>query len=195
MDEAARKWLATAKNPKTGRLQTEMVFQPMLELLDYLRSKGFKTFIVSGAGIEFMRSYTKELYGIPTEQVVGSYVKMRFESRDGTSELVLTPELDFFNNRSGKPMAIFKNIGRRPVMAFGNSDGDLEMLQWTASGSGPRFAALIHHDDEFRETAYDRESPIGRLDAALDEATNHKWTVVSMKNDWKTIFPAKSKTD
>ena len=189
VEQAASKWLETARNAKTGRLQLESAFQPMLELLDYLRSKGFKTFIVSGAGVDFMRNYTEKLYDIPPEQVVGSNVKMRFETQNGTSELVLLPEVDFFNNGTGKPMGIFKNIGRRPVMAFGNSDGDLEMLQWTTSGPGPRFGAIIHHDDAERETAYDRESLIGRLDKALDEAPERKWTVVSMKNDWKTIFP------
>ena len=188
INQAAGKWLATARNAKTGRLQTEMAFQPMVELLEHLRSKGFKTFIVSGAGIEFMRNYTEKIYGIPPEQVVGSNVKMRFETRNGSSELVLLPEVDFFNNRDGKPMGIYKHIGRRPIMAFGNSDGDLEMLQWTTSGAGPRFGAIIHHDDAVRETAYDRESLVGRLDKALDEAPKNKWTVVSMKNDWKTVF-------
>jgi phosphoserine phosphatase len=191
IDQAATKWLSTARNPKTGRLQTDMAFQPMLELLEYLRSKGFKTFIVSGAGIEFMRSYTEKLYGIPPEQIIGSNVKMRLESRNGSTELVLLPETDFFNNRHGKPMGIYKHIGRRPIMAFGNSDGDLEMLQWTTSGEGPRFGAIIHHDDAEREAAYDRESHVGRLDKALNEAPSRKWTVVSMKNDWKTIFSSK----
>lgn len=188
IDQAAAKWLETARNPKTGRLQTDMTFQPMRELLEYLRSKGFKTFIVSGAGIEFMRNYTGKIYGIPPEQVIGSNVKMRLESRNGSTELVLVPEMDFLNNRQGKPMGIYKHIGRRPIMAFGNSDGDFEMLQWTTSGEGPRFGAIIHHDDAERETAYDRESHIGRLDKALDEAPSRKWMVVSMKNDWKTIF-------
>jgi hypothetical protein len=188
-DEASRKWLATARNPKTGRRYTEMAFQPMLELLDYLRSMGFQTFIVSGAGIEFMRTYTEKLYGIPPQQVVGSNVKMQLVSRNGSTELILLPEADFFNNRSGKPMGIYKNIGRRPLMAFGNSDGDLEMLQWTTSGAGPRFGAIIHHDDAKRETAYDRESLVGRLDKALDEAPQRGWTVVSIKNDWSKIFP------
>ena len=188
IEQAASKWLATARNPKTGRLQTDMTFQPMRELLEYLRSKGFKTFIVSGAGIEFMRSYTEKVYGIPPEQVVGSNVKMRLESRNVSTELILLPETDFFNNRQGKPMGIYKHIGRRPIMAFGNSDGDLEMLQWTTSGDGERFGAIIHHDDAERETAYDRESHVGRLDKALNEAPSRKWTVVSMKNDWKTIF-------
>ncbi|MEI8293924.1 MAG: HAD family hydrolase [bacterium] len=186
--EAATRWLQTARNAKTGRLQTEMAYRPMIELLEYLRSKGFKTFLVSGGGIEFMRSYTEKLYGIPSEQVVGSNVKMHFETREGTSELFLLPEVEFFNNGSGKPMGIYKNIGRRPVMAFGNSDGDLEMLQWTTSGPGPRFGAIIHHDDNERETAYDRNSLIGRLDKALDEAPARKWMIVSMKNDWKTVF-------
>jgi len=181
---AARKWLSTARHPVTGRLYTEMVYQPMLELLSFLRANHFKTFIVSGGGIEFLRVYTNTLYAIPPEQVVGSNTKMRFEN----SEIIITPEIDFFNNGPGKPMGIYKNIGRRPIMAIGNSDGDLEMLQWTTSGAGPRLGAIIHHDDARRETAYDRDSLIGKLDKALDQAPQSHWTVVSMKDDWKTIF-------
>ena len=183
--QAASHWLSTARHSLSGRLYSGMVYQPMLELLAYLRSKKFKTFLVSGGGVEFIRVYSSDFYGIPPEQVIGSNPKMRFEN----SEIILTPEIDFFNNGPGKPMGIFKCIGRRPILAIGNSDGDFEMLQWTTSGAGPRFGAIIHHDDANRETAYDRDSLIGKLDKALDEATKNHWTIVSMKDDWKTIFP------
>jgi hypothetical protein len=166
-----------------------MVYQPMLELLAYLRASGFRTFIVSGGGIEFMRPWAEEVYGILPEQVVGSSGKLAFEIRDGTPVIMKLPEIDFIDDKAGKPVGIQKFIGRRPVFAFGNSDGDLQMLQWTASGSGPRFMGLIHHTDGDREVAYDRESSIGRLDQALDEATSRGWTVVDMKQDWKTVFP------
>jgi hypothetical protein len=182
-------WIATAKHPKTGRLLTEMVYQPMLELLAYLRAKGFKTFIVSGGGIEFMRPWVEKVYGIPPEQVVGSSGKLKFEMRDGKPVLVKLPEINLVNDKEGKPIGIQTYIGRRPIAAFGNSDGDLPMLQWTAAGSGPRFCAYIHHTDAEREFAYDRESQIGKLDKGLDEAVAKGWTVVSMKDDWKSIFP------
>jgi phosphoglycolate phosphatase-like HAD superfamily hydrolase len=186
-------WITTAKHPKTGRLLTEMVYQPMLELLTYLRANGFKTFIVSGGGIEFMRPWTEKVYGIPPEQVVGSSGKLKFEMRDGKPVLVKLPEINLIDDKEGKPVGIQTHIGRRPIAAFGNSDGDLQMLQWTVSGAGARFALLVHHTDAEREFAYDRTSHIGKLDKALDEATAKGWTVVSMKEDWKTIFPSPEK--
>ena len=182
-------WIATARHPKTGRPFTEMVFQPMLELLAYLRANGFRTFIVSGGGIEFMRPWAEEVYGILPEQVVGSSGKLAFEIQDGVPVIMKLPEIDFIDDKAGKPVGIQRFIGRRPVFAFGNSDGDLQMLQWTAAGAGPRFMGLVHHTDGEREVAYDRESPVGRLDQALDEATSRGWTVVDMKQDWKTVFP------
>jgi hypothetical protein len=181
-------WIATARHPHTGNLYTEMVFQPMLELLVYLRSNGFKTYIVSGGGIDFIRPWAEKVYGIPPEQIIGSSIKTRFERRPGAPALVRLPEVDFVDDKSGKPVGIDKFIGRRPIIAFGNSDGDLEMLQWTASGSGPRFMGLVHHTDDLREWSYDRNSPVGALDKALDEAHSEGWMVVSMKDDWKTIF-------
>ena len=184
-------WIATAKHPKTGRLYTEMVYQPMLELLAYLRANGFKTFIVSGGGIEFMRPWAEKVYGIPPEQVIGSSAKLKWEIRDGDPILVKLPALDFYDDKEGKPAGIQSRIGRRPIAAFGNSDGDLQMLQWTAAGSGSRFALIVHHTDAAREWAYDRTSHIGKLDQALDEATAKGWTIVSMKDDWATIFPPK----
>jgi phosphoserine phosphatase len=183
-------WLATAKHPTTGKLYTEMVYQPMLELLAYLRANGFKTFIVSGGGIEFMRPWTEKVYGIPPEQVIGSSGGLKYEMRDGKPVLVKLPEIAHNDDKDGKPVGIQRHIGRRPLMAFGNSDGDLQMLQWTTSGPGPRFALYVHHDDAAREYAYDRESHIGRLDKGLDQAAAKGWTVVSMKEDWKTIFPS-----
>jgi len=182
-------WITTAKHPKTGRLYTEMVYQPMLELLAYLRANGFKTYIVSGGGIEFMRPWTEKVYGIPPEQVVGSSIKTKFELRDGQPVLVRLPEVDFIDDKAGKPVGIHKFIGRRPIAAFGNSDGDLQMLQWTAAGPGTRLMVLIHHTDAEREWAYDRKSSIGRLDKALDEAQAKGWTIVDMKKDWKVIYP------
>jgi phosphoglycolate phosphatase-like HAD superfamily hydrolase len=188
-DRIVKEWLATAKHPKTGRLYTEMVYQPMLELLAYLRANGFKTFIVSGGGVEFMRTFADKVYGIPPEQVVGSTDKLKFELRDGQPVLVRLPELNFIDDGAGKPVGIQMHIGRRPIAAFGNSDGDLQMLQWTAAGSGARFCLYVHHTDAEREWAYDRNSSIGRLDKGLDEAKVKGWTIVSMKDDWKTIFP------
>jgi phosphoglycolate phosphatase-like HAD superfamily hydrolase len=182
-------WISTAKHPKTGKLYTEMVYQPMLELLAYLRANGFKTFIVSGGGIEFMRPWTEKVYGIPPEQVVGSSGKLKFDLRDGKPVLMKLPEINLVDDKAGKPVGIQQHIGRRPIAAFGNSDGDLQMLQWTTAGSGPRFALLVHHTDAEREWAYDRKSHIGTLDKAWDEAVAKGWTVVSMKDDWKTIFP------
>ena len=188
-NKIATDWIATAKNPKTGKLCTEMVYQPMLELLAYLRANGFKTFIVSGGGIEFMRPWVEKTYGIPPEQVIGSYGVLQYEMRDGKPVLVKLPKIGLNNDKEGKPVAIQTFIGRRPVMAFGNSDGDLQMLQWTAAGDGPRFCLYVHHDDAVREWAYDRTSEIGTLDKGLDEAAVKGWTVVSMKHDWKVIFP------
>jgi len=182
-------WLATARHPKTGRLYTEMVYQPMLELLVYLRANGFKTFIVSGGGVEFMRPWTEKVYGIPPEQVIGSSGKLKFEFQDGKPALMKLPEVDFIDDKEGKALGIENHIGRRPIAAFGNSDGDQQMLEWTTAGGGARFALLVHHDDAEREWAYDRESKVGRLDKAWDEAKEKGWTVVSMKGDWKTIFP------
>jgi phosphoserine phosphatase len=187
--QTVKDWIATARHPRTKRPYTEMVYQPMLELLAYLRANGFKTFIVSGGGIEFMRPWTEKVYGIPPEQVIGSSIKTKFELRDGKPVLVRLPEVDFIDDKAGKPVAINQHIGRRPIAAFGNSDGDLQMLQWTTAGSGARFALLVHHTDAEREWAYDRTSSIGRLDKALDEAQAKGWTVVDMKNDWKIIFP------
>jgi phosphoserine phosphatase len=186
--KVAGEWLATAKHPETGRLYTEMVYQPMLELLAYLRANGFKTFIVSGGGIEFLRVFAERVYGVPPEQVIGSSIKTKYEVRDGKPVLMRVPELNFIDDKAGKPVGINQHIGRRPLMAFGNSDGDFQMLEWTTSGAGPRFGLLIHHTDGEREWAYDRESHIGRLDQGLSEAAARGWTVVSMKDDWKRIF-------
>lgn len=182
-------WIATAQHPKFKRPLTECVYQPMIELLGYLRANGFKTLIVSGGGIEFMRPWTEKIYGIPPEQVVGSSGKTQFEMKDGKPVLVKLPAINFIDDKTGKPIGINSHIGRRPIAAFGNSDGDLQMLQWTAAGSGPRFCLYVHHTDAEREFAYDRQSHIGQLDKGLDEAKAKGWTVVSMKDDWKAIFP------
>ena len=184
-----KQWLATAKHPRFNRPYTELVYQPMLELLTYLRSNGFKTYIVSGGGIEFMRPWTEKVYGIPPEQVVGSSIKTEFEIRDGKPVLVRQAEIDFIDDKEGKPVGINSHIGRRPIAAFGNSDGDLQMLQWTAAGDGPSLMVLVHHTDAKREWAYDKDSHIGRLNNALDEANKNGWTVVDMKKDWKVVFP------
>jgi phosphoglycolate phosphatase-like HAD superfamily hydrolase len=182
-------WIATARHPKTGKLYTEMVYQPMLELLAYLRANGFKTFIVSGGGIDFMRVFAERVYGIPPEQVVGSSGKLEFELRDGHPILMKLPELSFNDDKAGKPVAIQTHIGRHPIAAFGNSDGDLQMLEWARQGTGVRFALVVHHTDAEREWAYDRNSSVGKLDKALDTAQAEGWTIVDMKNDWKRIFP------
>lgn len=187
-ESLVKDWIATAKHPMTKRPLTEMTYQPMLELLDYLRANGFKTFIVSGGGAEFMRVFAEQVYGIPPEQVIGSSGKLKFEMRDDKPVLLKMPEIDFIDDKEGKPLAIQSHIGRRPIAAFGNSDGDLQMLQWTAAGPGARFCLFVHHTDAEREYAYDRKSPIGRLDNGLDEAAAKGWTVVSMKDDWRTIF-------
>lgn len=185
----ASDWLETARHPETGKPYTEMVYQPMLEVLDYLRANGFKTFIVSGGGIELMRVFSEEVYGVPPEQVVGSSVKTEFQMREDGPVLVKIPELDFYDDKDGKPVAINLHIGRRPIAAFGNSDGDLQMLQWTTAGDGPRLGVIVHHTDDEREWAYDRESHIGQLDEALDEAQERNWVVVDMKADWNEVFP------
>jgi hypothetical protein len=188
--QIVKDWIATAKHPKTGKLYTEMVYQPMLELLAYLRANGFKTFIVSGGGIEFMRPWTKRVYGIPPEQVVGSSIKTRYELRDGKPVLVRLPELNFIDDKAGKPVGINSHLGRRPVAAFGNSDGDQQMLEWTQAGGGARLMMLVHHDDAKREWAYGAESKIGTFsDALMAEAKKNGWKVISMKNDWKRVFP------
>jgi hypothetical protein len=182
-------WLATARHPRFNRPYTELVYQPMLELLAYLRANGFKTFIVSGGGVEFMRPWTEKVYGVPPEQVVGSSGKTKFEMRDGRPILFRLPEVNFIDDKAGKPVGINEQIGRRPIAAFGNSDGDLEMLQWTTMSGGVRFGLIVHHTDAEREYAYDRNSPFGRLDKALDAAALNRWTVVDMKSDWKKVFP------
>lgn len=186
----AAEWLAKTENPKFKRPYDQLVFQPMLELLAYLRDNGFKTFIVSGGGLEFMRAFAERAYGVPPEQVIGSTLVTIFKEADGKPVLERQAAIEFIDDKSGKPIAINKHIGRRPIAAFGNSDGDFEMLEWTTAGAGPRFGLIVHHDDAAREVAYDRASPVGRLARALDEAPKRGWSVVSMKNDWKTIFPA-----
>jgi hypothetical protein len=192
VDEFARivtEWLATARHPRFKRAYTELVYQPMLEVLAYLRANGFKTYIVSGGGIEFMRPWTEKIYGIPPEQVVGSSIKTRFEMRDGQPRLFRLPQINFIDDKTGKPVGINEHIGRRPIAAFGNSDGDLQMLQWTTmSGSGARFGLIVHHTDAEREYAYDRKSHVGKLDLALDAAAVNKWTLADMKKDWKRVF-------
>jgi hypothetical protein len=182
-------WLATARHPRFRRPYTELAYQPMLELLAYLRANGFKTFIVSGGGVEFMRTFTDRVYGVPPEQVVGTSIVTHFELRDGVPVLLREPRVFFVDDKAGKPVGINRHIGRRPLAAFGNSDGDLEMLQWTTAGAGPRFGLIVHHTDAEREYAYDRQSPVGRLDKALDQAPERGWTVVDMKRDWKVVFP------
>ena len=182
-------WIATAKHPKFKRPYTECIYQPMVELLAYLRANGFKTFIVSGGGIEFMRPWTEKVYGVPPEQVVGSSIKTKYEMRDGKPVLMRLPEMNFIDDKAGKPVGINSHIGRRPIAAFGNSDGDQQMLEWTQAGSGARLMMLVHHDDAAREFAYGAESKIGTFsDALMAEAKKNGWTVISMKDDWKSIF-------
>jgi phosphoglycolate phosphatase-like HAD superfamily hydrolase len=188
-EQIVKDWIATAKHPKTGRLYPEMVYQPMLELLAYLRANGFKTFIVSGGGIEFMRPWTERVYGIPPEQVVGSSIQTKYEMRNGTPVLVRLPKINFIDDKAGKPVGINSHIGRRPIAAFGNSDGDRQMLEWTQAGGGARLMMLVHHDDAGREWAYGAKSKIGTFsDALMAEAKKQGWVVISMKNDWKRIF-------
>jgi phosphoserine phosphatase len=184
-----RDWLAKARHPRTGLPYTEMVYQPQLELLDFLRQSGFKVYIVSGGGIEFVRAFSEEVYGVPRENVVGSSVETRYEVVDGKPVLMRLPKIDFIDDKAGKPVGINRHIGRRPVLAFGNSDGDFEMLEWTTAGSGPRLGLLLHHDDGVREQAYDRKSAMGGLDRGLDEAAKRGWVLVSMKDDWRRVYP------
>jgi hypothetical protein len=181
-------WLATARDPRFKRPYTELSYLPMIEVLAFLRANGFKTFIVSGGGVEFMRPWTERIYGVPPEQVVGSSIKTRFQMRDGRPELFRLPEINFIDDKAGKPIGINEFIGRRPIAAFGNSDGDLEMLQWTTMSGGARLGLLVHHTDAKREYAYDRDTFFGRLDKALDAAAMNHWVVVDMKNDWNRIF-------
>jgi len=187
-EQTVKDWMATARHPVMKRPYTEMIYQPMLELLGYLRANGFKTYIVSGGGVEFMRPWTEKVYGIPPEQVIGSSIRTRYEVRDGKPVLVRLPEIEFIDDKAGKPVGIHKAIGRRPIAAFGNSDGDFQMLEWVASAPGPRLGLIVRHDDAEREFAYDRKSHVGQLDRALDEAGPRGWAVVSMKHDWKVIF-------
>lgn len=188
-NQISKYWLALSKHPKFKRPYTELVYQPMLELLGYLRTNGFKTYIVSGGGVEFMRPWTEKVYGIPPEQVIGSNVKNKYELLNGKPVLMRLPEINFVDDNEGKPVGIQQFIGRRPIAAFGNSDGDLQMLQWTAATNAPHFVLLVHHTDAEREYAYDRNADFGRLDTALDEAMKKGWTVVDMKKDWKRVFP------
>jgi phosphoserine phosphatase len=181
-------WLRTARHPRFGRPYTELVYRPMLELLAYLRANGFKTFIVTGGGVEFVRPWAERVYGIPPEQVIGSRVELKYELRDGKPALIREPRIEFVDDQAGKPVGIERDIGRRPIAAFGNSDGDLEMLEWTTAGSGARLGVLVHHDDAARETAYDRASAFGRLSRGLDEAKPRGWVVVSMRDDWRAVF-------
>jgi phosphoserine phosphatase len=185
-----RQWLATAKHPTLKRPYTELVFQPMLELLSYLRAQGFRTYIVSGGGVEFLRVFAQERYGIPPEQVIGSSIKTKYELRDGKPAIVRQAEIDFIDDKAGKPVGIHKFIGKRPIAAFGNSDGDFQMLEWTTSGPGPSLGVIVHHDDAAREFAYDRKSSIGQLARGLDEAPARGWTVLSVRSDWKQVYPA-----
>jgi phosphoglycolate phosphatase-like HAD superfamily hydrolase len=189
-EQIVRDWFKTARHPRFNRPYNQLVYQPMLELLTYLRASGFKTFVVSGGGVEFMRVFASDAYGIPPDQIVGSMGKLKYEMQNGKPVLIKLPEVLFIDDKQGKPEGIQSFIGQRPVLAFGNSDGDQQMLEWTAGGSGTRFMALVHHDDAEREWAYDRKSHIGTLDKAWDEANAKAWTVVSMKDDWKNIFPS-----
>ncbi|MFZ3283769.1 HAD family hydrolase [Pseudomonas sp.] len=191
-DDYAKTWLSQARHPKTGKPYTEMIFQPMLEMLDYLRSQDFKTYIVSGGDTAFMRAFAEKVYGIPPEQVIGTTFITSFQFKDGKASIVRTPKLAHNDDGPGKPESIDAVIGRRPILAFGNSDGDLQMLQWTAAGSGKRLMGLVHHTDAKREWAYDRKSDIGRLDKALDEASSRGWIVVDMASEWRRIYPFES---
>lgn len=184
-----KEWIKTARHPGTGKLYKEMIYQPMIEVLEYFRANGFKTYIVSGGGVDFMRPWAEEVYGIPPEQVIGSSIKKEFQIINGEPAIKRLPEMDFIDDKEGKPLGIDKFIGRRPAAAFGNSDGDLQMLQWTAAGNGLKLLVYIHHTDSLREWAYDRESHIGKLNKGLDEAIGKGWTLVDMAEDWKTIYP------
>jgi len=188
-EKTVSNWLATTKQRKFNRLYTELVYQPQLELLAYLRANGFRTFIVSGGGIAFMRPISEKVYGIPPEQVVGSSVVAEFQFKDGQPVLVRQPKIDFINDKAGKPVGIYQHIGRRPILAFGNSDSDMQMIEYTKAGEGRRLGLFVHHTDADREYAYDRKSHVGTLDKALDQADANDWIIVDMKNDWKTVFP------
>jgi phosphoglycolate phosphatase-like HAD superfamily hydrolase len=189
--QQVKEWLATAKHPRFERRYEELVYQPMLEVVTYMRANGFKTFIVSGGGIEFIRAFAEKSYGIPPDQIVGSSIVTKFERRDGRPTLFRLPEVNFVDDGPGKPVGINQHIGLRPIAAFGNSDGDLQMLQWTTEAGGRRLGVVVHHTDAEREYAYDRNSKVGHLDKALDAASVDRWTVVDMKRDWKTIFPVR----
>lgn len=182
-------WIETSRHPKTGKPYTSMIYQPMLELISYLKANGFKVFIVSGGGIEFMRPWSEKVYGIPPENVVGSSIKSKYEVKDGKPEILRLPEIEFVDDGPGKPVGIYTHIGRRPIAAFGNSDGDFQMLEWTTSRPGRSFGLIVHHDDADREYAYDRQSHFGKLDKGLDEGPKRGWTIVSIKTDWKTVYP------
>ncbi len=182
-------WFATAKQSRFKRPYTELIYQPQLELLAYLRANGFKTFIVSGGGIDFVRAISEKVYGIPPEQVVGSSIVTEFQVKDGKAELLRMPRIDFINDKAGKPVGIYNHIGRRPILAFGNSDSDMEMIEYTMAGDGPRMGLFVRHTDAEREYSYDRESHVGTLNKALDEAGAKGWIIVDMKQDWNTIFP------
>lgn len=188
-EKIVKDWMLTSNHPRFNRPYNQLIYQPMVELLEYLRANSFKTFIVSGGGVEFMRAWTEEAYGIPPDQVIGSSIKTELDTIDGQLVVMRLPEIDFIDDKSGKPVGISKYIGKRPVFASGNSDGDLHMIRWTTEGDGLRFGLYLHHTDEVREWAYDRESSIGRLDQGLDEAKEKGWTVIDMKADWKRIYP------
>lgn len=188
-DKDVKNWIATAKHPTKNVGYDQLVYQPMLELLTYLQDNNFKTYVVSGGGVDFMRAFVSEIYGIPSEQIIGSRIKTEFDYNDGNPQIKRLPELDFIDDKEGKPLNIQKIIGKKPVFASGNSDGDLQMLQWTASNTQKSFMLYLHHTDEIREWAYDRDSHIGKLDKGLDEAIEKGWTVIDMKKDWKVIFP------
>src|SRR5262249_44280829 len=188
-EEIAKSWLSTAEHPRFHRLYKQCLYQPQLELLAYLRANGFKLFIVTGGGIEFVRAFSEEAYDIPPERVIGSSTKTRFEIRDGKADVIKLPKIGSIDDREGKPINIDLHIGRRPILAFGNSDGDLPMLEYTAAGPGARLSLLVHHDDAIREYPYDRDSKVGHVDKALDTAKQKGWTIVSMKNDWRSVFP------
>ena len=188
-DAAVRHWLAAARHPLRDRPYSDLTYQPMLELMRYLRDEGFAVYIVSGGGVHFMRAFAQETYGVPPERVIGSVGESSLEIRDGVPVIVKAPAVAFIDDKAGKPIAIDRRIGRRPIFAAGNSDGDLQMLQWTTAGPGPRFALIVHHTDAAREWAYDRKSHIGHLDKALNAAAGRGWTVVDMKNDWRVVHP------
>lgn len=188
-EQIASDWIATARHPETGRLYTAMAYQPMIELIDYLKANDFKVFIISAGGVDFMRPWTERVYGLPPENVFGSSIKLKYEMKDGEPVLMRQPEIDFVDNQAGKPVGIQKFIGQRPIVAFGNSDDDFEMVEWTTSGPGLRLGGFVHHDDAEREYAYDRDSRIGKLARGLDEAPTRGWTIISIKDDWKVIYP------